>query len=279
MTRAFAKHGRWTLLLIGLLAAGCGTPVVYGVGFMPSAVNNPTVTPLPATVMTVVAAPTATPTVANTTAAPKATATTMPGMDTMPTLAPVAAVTSNPNATEFVLDDVLYGTPSATAKLLNISALITATSRAGQWQVTMVGTPQPTATVAAQSPTVITPAVLPTAIAATSSAAPPKADAGGAIAGNAVSGKAIFNGSSGCNACHDVANGVTLVGPSLKGIAGRAAARKAGMTTVDYLHESIVSPNAYIVSGFTASIMPQTFAQTLTKPQIDDLVAYLLTLK
>ena len=219
---------------------------------MPSAVSNPAATSLPTTSKAAVAAlPTAAPTITSTATAPKATATTMPGMDTMPTAAPVTVVTSNPDATEFVLDDVLYGTPSATAKPLNISTLITATSRAGQWQVTTVGTPQPTV----------------------------KADSGGATAGNAVSGKAIFNGSSGCNACHDVANGVTLVGPSLKGIAGRAAARKAGMTAIDYLHESIVSPNAYIVPGFTAGIMTQTFGQTLTKPQIDDLVAYLLTLK
>jgi len=255
---------------------------------MPSAVSNPAATPLPTTSKAAVAAlPTAAPTITSTATAPKATATTMPGMDTMPTAAPATVVTSNPDATEFVLDDVLYGTPSATAKPLNISTLITATSRAGQWQVTTVGTPQPTVTVPVQSPTqavlnsptATIPTLLPTTIAVTSVPLPSKADSGGATAGNAVSGKAIFNGSSGCNACHDVANGVTLVGPSLKGIAGRAAARKAGMTAIDYLHESIVSPNAYIVPGFTAGIMTQTFGQTLTKPQIDDLVAYLLTLK
>jgi nitric oxide reductase subunit C len=53
---------------------------------------------------------------------------------------------------------------------------------------------------------------------------------------------------------------------------------------VGYLRESIVSPNAYVVSGPTyssngQSLMPGSFAQSLQPAQIDALVAYLMTLK
>jgi Cytochrome c len=75
-----------------------------------------------------------------------------------------------------------------------------------------------------------------------------------------------------------VANGVTIVGPSLKGVAVRAATRKPGYTAIAYLRESIMYPNAYVVQGFNPGIMPQTFGQQLSKQQIDDVVSYLLTL-
>lgn len=80
-------------------------------------------------------------------------------------------------------------------------------------------------------------------------------------------------------ACHDTTSGATIVGPSLKGIAERAGSREPGKSADYYLHESIMAPNAYVVSGFPANTMPQNFAQTLSSQQIDDLVAYLKSLK
>jgi nitric oxide reductase subunit C len=50
-----------------------------------------------------------------------------------------------------------------------------------------------------------------------------------------------------------------------------------------YIRESIVDPNAYIVPGAnyrTAnghSVMPASFAATLSRSDLDDLVAFLLT--
>jgi cytochrome c len=98
------------------------------------------------------------------------------------------------------------------------------------------------------------------------------------LVGDAAKGQALFQGAAGCNACHNANSTAQLVGPGLKGVAARAATRKPGYTAIQYLHESIVAPNAFVVPGFSAGIMPQTFAQTLTPQQIADLIAYLLSL-
>ena len=94
----------------------------------------------------------------------------------------------------------------------------------------------------------------------------------------------------GCFACHSTIAGTTLAGPSLAGIASRAGARVRqadyhGTATdaAGYIRESINTPSAYVVSGamFSAggrSFMPDNFHVILTPKQIDQLVAYLLTL-
>lgn len=105
-------------------------------------------------------------------------------------------------------------------------------------------------------------------------------------------GQALFRQSPpGCFACHSTVQGVQLVGPSLAGIAGRAealihAAGYHGKATdaAGYIRESILEPDAYVVSGPTfsgggRSFMPPGFAQSLEPAKIDALVAYLLTLK
>jgi len=69
------------------------------------------------------------------------------------------------------------------------------------------------------------------------------------------------------------------VGPTLKGIAKAAGSRAAGQSAEVYLFTSIVNPNAYLVPGYAANIMPQTYAKTLSAQQIRDLISYLLTLK
>jgi hypothetical protein len=47
----------------------------------------------------------------------------------------------------------------------------------------------------------------------------------------------------------------------------------------DYLKESILDPDATLVDGFPAGTMPQVWGDELTSEQVDQLVAYLLTLK
>ena len=74
---------------------------------------------------------------------------------------------------------------------------------------------------------------------------------------------------NGCVACHTT-NGVNMTGPSWKGL--------NGTRTAEYIRQSIVDPNADIVAGFTADVMPQTFADTLSPDDIDALVAYILSL-
>lgn len=95
--------------------------------------------------------------------------------------------------------------------------------------------------------------------------------------GDAARGEQIFLAQP-CHACH-----VDLsVGPVLSGdpaLAVRAATRRSGYSAELYLYESVVDPNAYVVSGFQKDIMPNEFGSTLTDQQLADLIAYLMTMK
>ncbi|MBM2843825.1 MAG: hypothetical protein HW404_1662, partial [Anaerolineales bacterium] len=51
----------------------------------------------------------------------------------------------------------------------------------------------------------------------------------------------------------------------------------AAATAEQYLLESIVDPNAYLVSGFETVAMPGTFSGRLTPQDAADLIAYMLT--
>ncbi|NPA06563.1 MAG: cytochrome c [Chloroflexi bacterium] len=95
-------------------------------------------------------------------------------------------------------------------------------------------------------------------------------------------GEELFNqnplgANAGCVTCHSIEPGVQLVGPSLAGIATTAAERVPGMSAEEYIRQSIVDPNAYIVEGFPEGLMPSY--SDLPPEQIDALVAYLMTLK
>ena len=80
--------------------------------------------------------------------------------------------------------------------------------------------------------------------------------------------------SIGCNACHSLDPDVTIVGPSMAGIADRAAGRTA-LSADDYLRESINDPGAFIVPDFTnAMVVPKIPAD-----QVEDLIAYIKTLE
>jgi cytochrome c2 len=87
------------------------------------------------------------------------------------------------------------------------------------------------------------------------------------------------NGHYPCSACHSLTPGQTLVGPSLGTIATTASTRKPGYSAEKYIHESIVSPNAFTVPGFNQNIMPISFGSQMTKQDLADLVAFLMTKK
>ena len=104
-------------------------------------------------------------------------------------------------------------------------------------------------------------------------------------------GEALFRRTPpSCFTCHSLQEGVILVGPSLAGLASRAANlvnspeyQGSAKTPPDYIRESIVSPHAYVVPGQTfsaggRSIMPPY--DTILKPdEIEQLVAYLATFR
>jgi ferredoxin/coenzyme F420-reducing hydrogenase delta subunit/mono/diheme cytochrome c family protein len=84
---------------------------------------------------------------------------------------------------------------------------------------------------------------------------------------------------TGCRVCHSLEPGQRLVGPSLAGVATAAETRVPGLSAEEYLRESIVDPDAHIVEGFQAGAMLPDVADLLSDQQLDNLVAFLMTLK
>ncbi|MFN8420960.1 MAG: c-type cytochrome [Anaerolineae bacterium] len=103
--------------------------------------------------------------------------------------------------------------------------------------------------------------------------------ASAALSESAERGRELFVGAGACRSCHSLEQDERIIGPSLYGVASRAAERESDLSAEQYLHEAITEPNKYIVAGFDGGLMPQTYATKLSNVQIDDLVAYLLTLK
>jgi cytochrome c oxidase subunit 2 len=85
--------------------------------------------------------------------------------------------------------------------------------------------------------------------------------------GEVDAGKLLFT-SYACAGCHSL-DGTRLVGPSLKGIGARA--------DKGFLKQSMLEPNAVIATDFPAA-MP-SFAGMLSAQQIEDLLAYLQSLR
>lgn len=91
-------------------------------------------------------------------------------------------------------------------------------------------------------------------------------------------GERVFNTASPitCTTCHSL-DGTVGLGPSLKGIAGTAATRIAGLSAEEYIRESILDTNAYIVEGFPESLMPVNFEETLSAEDVDAVIEFLMT--
>jgi mono/diheme cytochrome c family protein len=112
----------------------------------------------------------------------------------------------------------------------------------------------------------------PTPTETTAPTTPTETGGGGGPTGDAAAGKEIFTATAQppCGSCHTLAeaNATGQVGPNLDDVLkGKDAA---------FIHESIVDPNAEIASGFSAGIMPETYASSLSDQQIADLVAFLV---
>lgn len=105
-------------------------------------------------------------------------------------------------------------------------------------------------------------------------------------------GESLFRSvSPACNSCHSTTEGVTMAGPSLAGIATKAQSmvdspdyEGEATTAEEYIRESIVAPSADLVPGDMyssggTSFMPTSYADNLSEEEIDQLTAYLGTLK
>lgn len=104
-------------------------------------------------------------------------------------------------------------------------------------------------------------------------------DAGAATSDDPVArGAALFQSPPAiCGTCHALVPDVVVVGPSLAGIATRAATRVEGQSAEAYIRNSIIHPSDYVVDGFL-DVMQKNFGEVLTADQINDLIAFLMTL-
>jgi hypothetical protein len=89
----------------------------------------------------------------------------------------------------------------------------------------------------------------------------------------------IIGSAPGCITCHSLKPGEAVVGPSLAGIAPLAGQRAAGKSAQEYLRQSILEPDAFLVPGYNPGSMFSQYKDRLTRSQVNDLVEYLLTLK
>jgi cytochrome c2 len=101
--------------------------------------------------------------------------------------------------------------------------------------------------------------------------------------GDPARGKKVFNtfqplAGMACNACHRVDTEDRLVGPGLLNVGERALHRVDGLSAQAYIRQSIIDPTSYVVDGYS-DIMPKTFGEAFNADQLDDLVAYLMSLK
>src|SRR5450432_1491900 len=90
-------------------------------------------------------------------------------------------------------------------------------------------------------------------------------------------GQKIYS-NKGCLACHTT-TGVPGVGPSWKGIWGKEEATNVGKVKIDenYIRESILDPQAKIVTGF-GPVMP-TFRGQISDQELNEVIAYIESLK
>lgn len=96
--------------------------------------------------------------------------------------------------------------------------------------------------------------------------------------GNPVSGKAAFEKFP-CLSCHTLSGsgGTAAVAPALDKIGTTAATRIEGATAAQYIRHMLIKPDDIQLPNYR-NIMP-SFVNSATPQELEDLVAYLLTLK
>jgi mono/diheme cytochrome c family protein len=106
--------------------------------------------------------------------------------------------------------------------------------------------------------------------------------------GDAAAGRRLFSGETPiaggnapiCADCHSIEPGVVgAIGTNLSDIGTRAATMIPDASANEYLRTSIVDPDAYLAGGFQEGIHYRGYGEALTPEQLEDLIAYLLTLR
>jgi cytochrome c oxidase subunit 2 len=107
------------------------------------------------------------------------------------------------------------------------------------------------------------------------SAAPAPSSPSPPSSSGSASGLSVFNG-NGCSTCHTLtaAHASGNIGPDLDKLVSYA--QQAHQPLAAFIHESIVSPGAYVQPGYQNGIMPTTFGTQLSKGQLGALVTFLV---
>ncbi len=92
---------------------------------------------------------------------------------------------------------------------------------------------------------------------------------------------------TGCNSCHVTPGlpdfGGRMLGPDQTFMGDVAATRREGYTAEEYIRESIVDPNAFIVEecplGECLEVMPQSYGDLFSEDELEAVVAYLVSLR
>ncbi len=104
-------------------------------------------------------------------------------------------------------------------------------------------------------------------------------------AGDAARGEELYNINYGCAGCHgdsvDSDASWDGTGPWLGAIVDNAPLRNPDVSVEEYIYESILMPNAYIVTGYSEGLMPQDFPNRMgldpdvTPQDLQDIITYL----
>jgi mono/diheme cytochrome c family protein len=88
----------------------------------------------------------------------------------------------------------------------------------------------------------------------------------------------FFDTATTCLLCHAVEGQGGTRGPDLSGLVSRTADRLEGPEIEEYIRQSILEPQAFVVDGYDP-IMPPGLLKVVGESNFDDLVAYLMTLE
>jgi mono/diheme cytochrome c family protein len=94
------------------------------------------------------------------------------------------------------------------------------------------------------------------------------------IPGDFVAGKAVYE--QYCQECHSTEQGITVEGPSFYSASNRL--------TLAYTKESIVEPRGNVIKSSETdkedvTTMPEGFGEKLTEKELEDVIAFILSLK
>ncbi|CAN5506057.1 hypothetical protein BH10CHL1_BH10CHL1_22120 [soil metagenome] len=99
-----------------------------------------------------------------------------------------------------------------------------------------------------------------------------------ALKGDPAKGPALAS-ANGCKGCHSLDPNANPkpTGPTWFHLGDTAGNMVPGQSPGLYIYTSITNPSAFVVPDYPDNVMPKTFAQSLSKQDLADLMAYILS--